>query len=115
MINYGKVLSYVLMLAIGFMVRGWYDATKEVKDVKQEIKQAKVIQSKVDKAEAKAAEVKVITETKFKTIYRDRVKYVQNPNRTICDFDDESIRMRQQAVDAANAISGPDGRAVQGK
>ena len=115
MINYGKVLSYVLMLAIGFMVRGWYDATKEVKDVKQEIKQAKVIQSNVDKVEAKAAEVKVITETKFKTIYRDRVKYVQNPNRTICDFDDESIRMRQQAVDAANAISGLDGRAVQGK
>ena len=115
MINYGKVLSYVLMLAIGFMVRGWYDATKEVKDVKQEIKQAKVIQSNVDKVEDKAAEVKVITETKFKTIYRDRVKYVQNPNRTICDFDDESIRMRQQAVDAANAISGLDGRAVQGK
>lgn len=115
MINYGKVLSYVLMLAIGFMVRGWHDATKEVKDVKKEIKQAKVIQSNVDKVEAKAAEVKVITETKFKTIYRDRVKYVQNPNRTICDFDDESIRMRQQAVDAANAISGLDGRSVQGK
>lgn len=115
MINYGKVLSYVLMLAIGFMVRGWYDATKEVKEVRQEIKQAKAIQSNVDKVEAKAAEVKVITETKFKTIYRDRVKYVQNPNRTICNFDDESIRMRQQAVDAANAISGLDGRSVQGK
>ena len=115
MINYGKVLSYVLMLAIGFMVRGWYDATKEVKYVKQEIKQAKVIQSNVDKLEAKAAEVKVITETKFKTIYRDRVKYVQNPNRTICNFDDESIRMRQQAVDASNAISRLDGRTVQGK
>lgn len=115
MINYGKVLSYVLMLAIGFMVRGWYDATKEVKDVKQEIKQAKVIQSNIEKVEAKAAEVKVITETKFKTIYRDRVKYVQNPNRTICDFDDESIRMRQQAVDAANSISRLDGRTLQGE
>lgn len=115
MINYGKVLSYVLMLAIGFMVRGWYDATKEVKDVKQEIKQAKVIQSNVDKVEAKAAEVKVITETKFKTIYRDRVKYVQNPNRTICNFDDESIGMRQQAVDAANAIGRLDARPMQSK
>lgn len=115
MINYGKVLSYVLMLAIGFMVRGWYDATKEVKDVKQEIQQAKVIQSSIDKVEAKAAEVKVITETKFKTIYRDRVKYVQNPNRTICEFDSYSVQLRQEAINATNAIGRLDGRTMQGK
>lgn len=115
MINYGKVLSYVLMLAIGFMVRGWYDATKEVKDVKQEIKQAKVIQSNVDKVEAKAAEIKVITETKFKTIYRDRVKYVQNPNRTICEFDSDGVQLRQEAINATNAIGRLDDRTMQGK
>lgn len=51
----------------------------------------------------------------YRTITRDVVRYVQNPNRTVCDFDDESVRLRQRAIDAANSISGFDAGAVQGK
>ncbi|WP_411815333.1 hypothetical protein [Kluyvera cryocrescens] len=74
-------------------------------------KAEKSIQPVEKKAAAATAEGKVI----YRTIYRDVVKYVQSPDRTKCDFDDESVRLRQRAIDAANSISGFDAGAVQGK
>lgn len=74
-------------------------------------KAEKAIQPVEKKAAAASAEAKVI----YRTITRDVVKYVQSPDRTRCDFDDESVRLRQRAVDAANSISGFDAGAVQGK
>ncbi|WP_312140503.1 hypothetical protein [Atlantibacter hermannii] len=74
-------------------------------------KAEKVIQPVEKKAAAAGAEAKVI----YRTITRDVVKYVQSPDRTRCDFDDESVRLRQRAIDAANSISGFDAGAVQGK
>lgn len=62
------------------------------------------------KAAAASAGAKVV----YKTVYRDVVKYVNDPNRKRCDFDDDAVRMRQQAIDAANNIPGFDGPAVQG-
>jgi len=58
-----------------------------------------------EKSNAKAEEVRVVTETKYRTVYRDVVKYVQDPNRTVCKFDDTAVQLRQQAIDAANAVS----------
>lgn len=66
-------------------------------------------------AEEKAVAATEEAKQKDKIIYRDVIKYVQNPNRTVCRFDDESVRLRQQAVDSANSISGFDETAVQGK
>ncbi|WP_313397028.1 hypothetical protein [Atlantibacter hermannii] len=74
-------------------------------------KAEKVIQPVEKKAAAASVEAKVI----YRTITRDVVKYVQDPNRTVCKFDDESVRLRQRAVDAANAISGFDAGTVQGE
>ena len=74
-------------------------------------KAEKAIQPVEKKAAAASVEAKVI----YRTITRDVVKYVQSPDRTRCDFDDESVRLRQRAIDAANAISGFDAGAVQGK
>ncbi|WP_313048405.1 hypothetical protein [Atlantibacter subterraneus] len=74
-------------------------------------KAEKAIQPVEIKAAATSAEAKVI----YRTITRDVVKYVQSPDRTRCDFDDESVRLRQRAIDAANSISGFDAGAVQGK
>lgn len=74
-------------------------------------KAEKAIQPVEKKAAVAAAEAKVI----YRTITRDVVKYVQDPNRTVCKFDDESVRLRQRAIDAANAISGFDAGTVQGK
>lgn len=62
-------------------------------------------QDKQDKTNAKAEEVRVVTETKYRTVYRDVIKYVQDPNRTVCKFDDAAVQLRQQAIDAANAVS----------
>lgn len=58
-----------------------------------------------EKSNAKAEEVRVVTETKYRTVYRDVVKYVQDPNRTVCKFDDAAVQLRQQAIHAANAVS----------
>ncbi|MDA3135398.1 MULTISPECIES: hypothetical protein [Atlantibacter] len=71
----------------------------------------KAIQPVEKKAAVANAEARVI----YRTITRDVVKYVQSPDRTRCDFDDESVRLRQRAIDAANSISGFDAGTVQGK
>lgn len=65
--------------------------------------------------EQKAAEQKEKGQVIYRTITRDVVKYVQDPNRTVCKFDDDAIRLRQQAIDAANSIPGFDAATVQGK
>ena len=65
-----------------------------------------------EQSAAKASsEAKVI----YKTVYRDVVKYVNDPNRKRCDFDDDAVSMRRQAIDAANNIPGFDEQAVQDK
>lgn len=60
---------------------------------------------KQQQSNAKAEEVRVVTETKYRTVYRDVVKYVQDPNRTVCKFDPDAVRLRQKAIDAANSVS----------
>lgn len=57
------------------------------------------------KSTSQSQKVRTITETKYKTIYRDVVKYVQDPTRTVCKFDNEYIRLRQSALDADAAVS----------
>ena len=71
----------------------------------------KAIQPVEKKAAVANAEARVI----YRTITREVVKYVQDPNRTVCKFDNESVRLRQRAIDAANAISGFDAGTVQSK
>lgn len=51
----------------------------------------------------------------YRTIYRDVVKYVNDPNHAKCDFDDHAVQLRQRAIDAANNIPGFDEPAEQGK
>ncbi len=77
-------------------------------------KRAKAEKS-IQPVEQKAAQASDEGRIIYRTITRDVVKYVQDPNRTRCNFDDESVRLRQQAIDAANSISGFDAGAVQGQ
>lgn len=82
---------------------GWYAHSDKVNlDYANRKQQA---ENKQAKSTAQAQQVKVVTETKFKTIYRDTVKYVQNPDRTVSNFDDDYIRLRQSAIDADSAIT----------
>lgn len=65
------------------------------------------------KSTAQSQQVRTVTETKYRTVYRDVVKYVQDPNRTKCDFDNDYQRLRQSALDADNAVSRNDRTGVR--
>ncbi|MEB7559164.1 hypothetical protein NGC38_21880 [Kluyvera cryocrescens] len=109
----GVFLIMLVVTALSAWRSGWNshaDHINALAAAKKE-KAEKSIQPVEKKAAAATAEGKVI----YRTIYRDVVKYVQSPDRTKCDFDDESVRLRQRAIDAANSISGFDAGAVQGK
>jgi len=65
--------------------------------------------------EQKAAQAKDDGIVIYRTITRDVVKYVQSPDRTVCKFDDDAIKLRQRAIDVTNSISGFDATPVQSK
>lgn len=93
-------------------LKGWYAHSDKVNsEHKEKNKKAeKAVAAGEQKAAAANAEGKVI----YRTIYRDVVKYVNDPNHVKCDFDDHAVQLRQRALDAANSISGFDAGAVQG-
>lgn len=98
------VITIMILLTIGYgelrYLNGGYahaDHIKALADQKKN-KATKAVQVGEQKATRAASESKVI----YRTITRDVVKYVQDPNCTRCDFDDESIRLCQRAIDAAN-------------
>ncbi|MEP8941308.1 hypothetical protein [Enterobacter ludwigii] len=104
----------ILLLCCVFSWRsGWNSHANHINALaaKKKEKAEKAIQPVEQKAAAATEEGKVI----YRTITRDVVRYVQDPNRTVCKFDDDSIRLRQQAIDAANSIPGFDAATVQGK
>ena len=110
-------ITVIMAIAIGYgeirYLNGWYahsakvNADYAMKRQKAEAKLAPIEQ----KAAAANANGKVI----YRTITRDVVKYVQSPDRTVCQFDDAAVQLRQRAIDAANSISGFDAGTVQGK
>ncbi|WPO97401.1 MULTISPECIES: hypothetical protein [Enterobacteriaceae] len=92
---------------------GWYAHADHINTLAAD-KKAKA-EKAIQAVEQKAAQASDEGRTIYRTITRDVVKYVQDPNRTVCTFDDESVRLRQRAIDAANSISGFDAGTVQGK
>ena len=113
-----KLLSLVVLLALfagayyaGYL-KGWYAHSDKVNSehTAKNKKAEKAVATGEQKAAAASAEGKVI----YRTIYRDVVKYVNDPNHVKCDFDDNAVQLRQRALDAANSISGFDAGAVQG-
>lgn len=60
----------------------------------------------------KAAEAEQAGAAKTVVITREVVKYVQNPDRVRCTFDDDRVQIKQRAIDNANAIPGYDDEAV---
>lgn len=89
-----------LLIVIGshwFAYRAGWSAHADKINAQAENRQAK--------STSQSQKVRTITETKYKTIYRDVVKYVDDPNRVKCDYDPEYIRLRQSALDADAAVS----------
>jgi len=107
----------VMLLGVGYgelrYRNGWYAHADHINALAadKKAKAEKAIQPVEQKAAQASDEGRII----YRTITRDVVKYVQDPNRTVCVFDDESIRLRQRAIDAANSISGFDAGTVQRK
>ncbi|EPV2475538.1 hypothetical protein ACV28C_003924 [Enterobacter asburiae] len=114
-----KLLALAVMLALFFgtfyagYLKGWYAHGEHVNSqARAKQKRAeKAVATGEQKAAAASAEGKVI----YRTVYRDVVKYVNDPNHVKCDFDDHAVQLRQRAIDAANNIPGFDEPAVQGK
>lgn len=92
-------------------LKGWYAHSEKVNRDAERSRQA--AQSKQAKSTAQSQQVRVVTETKYKTIYRDVVKYVSDPNRNVCVFDDNYQRLRQQSLDADASVSRDAGSGVR--
>jgi len=113
-----KLLVLAVLLALfagtyyaGYL-KGWYAHSDKVNSehADKNKKAEKAVATGEQKAATASAEGKVI----YRTIYRDAVKYVNDPNHTNCRFDDHAVQLRQRALDAANSISGFDAGTVQG-
>lgn len=96
--------------AIGYAM-GWH-ANGESVAAEEAQKKAKA-DGALKEPEQKAADAKAKADVVYKTVYRDVVKYVNNPDRNVCKFDDDAVSLRKQAIDAANNIPGIDAATVQ--
>lgn len=114
-----KLLALGVLLALfacvfysGYL-KGWYAHSEHVNSQAQakHKKAEKAAAAGEQKAAAASTEAKVI----YRTVYRDVVKYVNDPNRTVCRFDDDAVQLRQRAIDAANNIPGFDEPTLQDK
>ncbi|QCZ40721.1 hypothetical protein FGL54_22870 [Enterobacter cloacae] len=114
-----KLLALAVLLALfagtyyaGYL-KGWYAHSGKVNSEHRakNKKAEKAVATGEQKAAAASAEGRVI----YRTIYRDVVKYVNDPNHIKCDFDYHAVQLRQRAIDAANNIPGFDEPTVQGK
>lgn len=109
------MISWRLALAAGSLLAafggGYY-----VADLQAEAQAAEVVEQqravlaaardRADKAEAKAAATRAKVEIKEKVVTREVIKYIQDPNRTVCEYDDNRMRVKQailQAVDPRRA------------
>lgn len=94
--------------------QGWNDGRAKL--VAQQEEKARATLAKRVTAQqvndTKAAEAEQAGAEKTVVITREVVKYVQNPDRVRCTFDNDRVRIKQRAVDNANAIPGYDGEAV---
>ncbi|WOJ32708.1 hypothetical protein R1917_10380 [Citrobacter koseri] len=113
-----KLLSLAVLLALfagmyyaGYL-KGWYAHSEKVNS--EHTAKNKKAEKDVAAGEKKAAAASVEGKVIYRTIYRDVVKYVNDPNHTKCNFDDHAVQLRQRALDAANSISGFDAGTVQG-
>ncbi|HID3485863.1 TPA: hypothetical protein ACXE50_004059 [Klebsiella aerogenes] len=97
---------------VGYL-KGWYAHSEHVNSLAKtrEKMQEKAVATGEQKAATASAEAKVI----YRTVYRDVVKYVNDPNHTKCQFDPAAVQLRQRAIDAANNIPGFDEPAMQTK
>lgn len=110
LISNWRVVALALLLVAAACVLSWRSGWSAHADhinalaAAKKIKADAAVKASEQNAAAAGEQGKVI----YRTITRDVVKYVQSPNRTVCQFDDDAVRLRQRAVDAANNLEGFD-------
>lgn len=114
-----KLLALAILLTlfggvfyVGYL-KGWYAHTEHINNLAA--KKGKKVEKEVVEGEQKAANATAEGKVIYRTVYRDVVKYVNDPNHIKCDFDDHAVQLRQRAFDAANNITGFDEYTVQSK
>ena len=106
------VATFSVSGAIGYAM-GWHAKGESV--AKKAVNKKAKADEALKEPEQKAADAKAKADVVYKTVYRDVVKYVNNPDRTVCKFDDDAVSLRKQAIDAANNLPGFDAGTVQDK
>ncbi|WP_297196320.1 hypothetical protein [uncultured Pluralibacter sp.] len=108
----GAALGLLAAIFYAGYLKGWYAHSEQVNRVAA--MKSKTTEKAIAAGEQKAATAATEGRVVYRTIYRDVVKYVNNPDRTVCQFDNDAVQLRQRALDAANTISGLDAGAVPG-
>lgn len=89
-----SALAVLLALFVGTYytgyLKGWYAHSEKVSS--EHAEKNKKAEKTVATGEQKAANASSEGRVIYRTIYRDVVKYVNDPNHTKCDFDDHAVR-----------------------
>ncbi|ELY4002174.1 hypothetical protein ACI09V_002336 [Cronobacter dublinensis] len=112
----GNFVIYILLLVLSGLLswRAGWTAHSGYVNAMAASKKAKAEET-ARSFEIKAARTSHEGRVVYQVINRDVIKYVQSPNRSMCKFDNDAVRLRQRAIDAANALSGFDGAPLQSK
>lgn len=100
MIKYAAI-GLVIGLAVGFWQGDSYRTGVEARAAQEAQAKAQRQQTKVVEGSVQAEQAR---DVEYRTITKEVVKYVTRPNRTDCRFDDERVRIKQRAIDAANRV-----------
>ena len=100
MIKYAAI-GLVIGLAVGFWQGDSYRTGVEARAAQEAQAKAQRQQTKVVEGAVQAEQAR---DVEYRTITKEVVKYVTRPNRTDCRFDDERVRIKQRAIDAANRV-----------
>lgn len=100
MIKYAAI-GLVIGLAVGFWLGDCYRTGVVAKEEKAAQAKAQRQQTKVVEGAVQAEQAR---DVEYRTITKEVVKYVTRPDRTNCSFDDERVRIKQRAIDAANRV-----------
>ncbi|QXV79453.1 i-spanin [Escherichia phage GeorgBuechner] len=100
MIKYAAI-GLVIGLAVGFWQGDSYRTGVEARAAQEAQAKAQRQQTKVVEGAVQAEQAR---DVEYRTITKEVVKYVTRPNRPDCRFDDERVRIKQRAIDAANRV-----------
>lgn len=100
MIKYAAI-GLVIGLAVGFWQGDSYRTGVVAKAAQEAQAKAQRQQTKVVEGSVQAEQAR---DMEYRTITKEVVKYVTRPNRPDCSFDDERVRIKQRAIDAANRV-----------